>query len=94
MLFPQPPQGEPLSTVRRCVHLGTVSQGVRGLGNPEKALSGANGGGQRVRIGTVSAWAGSQMAWKQPQEFPVPTGESGSGALGKSGCLSGLSFLP
>ena len=59
------------------------------------SLSGANGGGgQRVGTGTVSAWAGSQMAWEAAPGVPCTNRESGSGALGKSGCLRGLSFLP
>lgn len=34
-------------------------------------------GGQRVGIGTVSAWAGSQMAWEAAPGVPCTSGESG-----------------
>lgn len=51
----------------------------KGAGQPRERLScgASGGGGQRVGVGTVSAWAGSQMAWGATPGVPVPTGSGG-----------------
>ena len=93
MLFPQPPLG---GAPEHCVQLCSPGDGEPGEGGwqPMQGFLSNGGGGQRVGIGTVSAWAGFQMAWGAAPGAPCTNGEWGSGALDTSGCLRGLSFLP